>query len=81
MLLEAAALVIGTVIAMSNHTLPWLPREHPRKASSVPLSLLGGGTEPWQLLSSLLQGKLRHGDPAVLSPRGVLAGWGREVTQ
>lgn len=57
-LLGAAALVIGTVIAMSNHTLPRLPREHPRKARSVPLSALRGegGTEPRQLLSSLRQG-------------------------
>lgn len=65
-LLGAAALVIGTVIAMSNHTLPRLPREQPRKARSVPLSLLrreDGGERHGATAAAQLSapGKLRHG--------------------
>lgn len=94
-LLGAAALVIGTVIAMSNHTLPRLPREQPRKARSVPLSLLrreDGGERHGATAAAQLSapGKLRHGGAQLLE--GVGQGWaspgvpwqageGGEVTQ
>lgn len=65
MLLGAAALVIGTVIAVSNHTLPRLPREHPRKARSVPAEGDGEARSHGSCSAHCTGGKLRHGDAAV----------------